>query len=502
MAGYWEDEGHPHTPAEAAEGASVPPAPAIPTGAAVPPPPPPPPPPPTPPEPPLPASPPPPQWGEAAEFVTWGGSTPSWAPAAPATPPLSTEQLPAQPPAAPAVDWSAAAPLPSAPSAPRRRRLVIAGAALSVLAVIGVVAGFELQARASGVHAALASVLASPTLQVVATAQVPNPSEEATVSQYSVVLTVTSKNASAPISSGSDNIGAYEISVLRSGSDIVDVVGTDSAIYARVNLRAISQSTYEQALQSLASGGATGAAYTIESDVVHDQWVGVSLATLRSLESALGTTTTQIPTASQIANLRNAFTMSFSQSWDTWTSIHQLSSSNGTTEYSLTLPVEHFVASFLADMNGAITKDLPTAEAATAARELGAIESSVHEIPAGLEIPMTMWVTNGSLSRLQVSYEGYSANLDFSHPAVGVTAPQGAFMISAATIKSLIDSALGCTASGTADNGGALCPGTGISSITGVPGVSGITGITGISSSSAVAVGGMTSSSNSGGATG
>lgn len=351
-----------------------------------------------------------------------------------------------------------------------------------MLAVVGVVAGFEIQAKASGVHAALESVLSSPTLQIVATAQVPKASENATVSQYSVVLSVTSKNSSAPISAGSDNVGAFEISVLRRGEDLVDVVSTGSATYARVNLTAISRSDYESSLRSLASSHLTGMARVIASAVVHDEWVGITESTVRTFESELGAVgsgqLSQMPSASEISALRNALTMSFSQSWDTWVSIHQLSSSNGTTEYSLTLPVQHFVASLLADLKSSIVKDLPTTEGAAVARELGTIESSVNQIPSSLEIPMTMWVTDGSLSRLQVSYEGYAVNLAFSHPTVGVTAPKGASMISAATLKTLFDDMLGCASSGTFGSSGATT-----SCGTGIPGVSGVSGLSGIASS-------------------
>ena len=91
---------------------------------------------------------------------------------------------------------------------------------------------------------------------------------------------------------------------------------------------------------------------------------------------------------------------------------------------------------------------------------------------------MTMWVTNGSLSRLQVSYDGYSVNLAFSHPTVGVSAPQGAYMITKATLESLLDEALGCTAGSASTNSGGNC--TNISRISGLSGVSGIS--SGISS--------------------
>ena len=49
---------------------------------------------------------------------------------------------------------------------------------------------------------------------------------------------------------------------------------------------------------------------------------------------------------------------------------------------------------------------------------------------------MTLWVTNGSLSRLDIAYNGDSLDLAISHPAVGVAPPAGASMLTASVIRS------------------------------------------------------------------
>ena len=136
--------------------------------------------------------------------------------------------------------------------------------------------------------------------------------------------------------------------------------------------------------------------------------------------------------ASNIDDVRNAFAMSFAQSWDTWATIHQLSSDNGTTEYSLQMPLRDFVGTFLDHIDGTLSKDIPSIKST-----LPSLAAAVNRIPATIEIPMTMWVTNGSLSQLDVTYHGTSVDMAISHPTDGVAAPQGAVMLTTATVNSL-----------------------------------------------------------------
>jgi len=335
---------------------------------------------------------------------------------------------------------------------------------MSTLAAFTVIA--TMNSNEGGVHAALTSVFSSPTVKVVISAHTTNLQEQAAVARYSVALTVTSENGRQPLS-GSDGSDDYELSVLRGGVDLGDVMVVDHAVYARVNLQAIDPSSYESELQSVAANVQLGSARSLALAFLHDQWIGIEASTIGSFVKSLGVSAKQPKTNVNVDGLRNAFTLSFAQSWDAWASIRQLSSSNGVTEYSVKLPVQHFVSTFVKDIKGAVLKALPSADTSAARVELNAASSAIGRIPAGLEIPVALWVTNGSLTRLDVSYKGDSVDLAISHPSVGVTAPAGAQMITTSMIRSLIG-------------------GSGIASISSVPGIAGISGSSSNSGSGSV----------------
>ena len=124
--------------------------------------------------------------------------------------------------------------------------------------------------REGGIHAALASVFSSPTLKVVFTAHTTNQSQEATLGEYSVALSVTSVNGSRPLS-GADGVDNYEISVLRSGVDLGDLVVADQGVYARLNLQAIDAHAYESALTTLSNDVPPGAGYNLGEAFLSDK---------------------------------------------------------------------------------------------------------------------------------------------------------------------------------------------------------------------------------------
>ena len=106
-------------------------------------------------------------------------------------------------------------------------RIVAVAAALVVLAAFGVVAVFN--TRESGVKAALASVYSSGTVKVIFTAHSTNPRGEAIAGRYSVALTLTSDKGGQPLSA-SDGPYSLEVSVLRGGADLGDVVVDHGAV--------------------------------------------------------------------------------------------------------------------------------------------------------------------------------------------------------------------------------------------------------------------------------
>jgi hypothetical protein len=342
-----------------------------------------------------------------------------------------------EPPAPTPQLWLSSEEPPAPPKRRLRNRLIVLGVVVSVAAAFGAVAAGAFS-RAATVHTAFSSLLGSPTLKVVFSAETADVQEQATLAQYSVALTVTSENGSQPLS-GSDGLDNFEISVFRSGTDLGDLLVADGAVYGRLNLQAISPSAFQRATQSIDNDLVPGPANAFAQASIGDEWVGVDDSTIASTVAGLGVKLKS--SGPGIDTYRNAAAMSFAQSWDTWATIHEVSSSGGSTEYSLEMPVRSFVASFTQHLASALAKDVPSL-----ARDLGSSSLLVKAIPASLTIPMTMWVTNGALSQLDITYKGDSLDMAISHPSVAVTAPAGADMITPSIVTSL-------------ESGFGLCPG-------------------------------------------
>jgi hypothetical protein len=244
----------------------------------------------------------------------------------------------------------------------------------------------------------------------------------------------------------------------------------------RVDVEAIDPSAYESELRSLVTELPPGPTYDLAVAFLRHKGVGIDGSTIGSLVKSFEHGTVQRPATVKVDKIQSVFTLSFAQAWDAWTSSRQLSSDNGVSEYSVKVPVEHFFATYLSDVRGTLLKDLPSSDAALARVGLKSLSSTVKAIPAGLEIPITLWVTNGSLSRVEVTYKGDSVNLAISHPAVGVTAPSGAAMVTISMLRSLLGN-IGLSGSsplsGSAGASTATGSSLGGSSITGSTGSSG-----------------------------
>ena len=326
----------------------------------------------------------------------------------------------------------AAAPVELEPIAPARRRgpakpaLLLVAVALVVAVGVAVVSTVS---RVSAVNAALTSVFSSSNLRVVLTTRVANPSTEATLQSYSVVVAVTSQGATAPLS-GSGGVDSFEISLLKSGIDLGDVIVADQGVYVRLDLAAIDPHGYRRILRSIERRTAAGPGSEIARALVRGKWVGIKDSTIESFARSIAPRA--MPAAPHVDALRNSFAVSFAQSWDTWASIHQISSAGGTTEYSVEIPERDFVGTFVSDLQRSLARAVPSA--ADLAR---VVSGAVSQIPATLRIPVNMWVTGGSLTRLEISYQGSSLEMAISHPPVGVSAPRGAAMVTLGEVHAL-----------------------------------------------------------------
>src|ERR1700689_3324330 len=235
-----------------------------------------------------------------------------------------------------------------------RRRLILVGVVVSVVAAFGVVAAGAFS-RQQTFHTAFPSLFGSPTLKVVFSAQMSDRHLEATVADYSVALTVTSENGSQPLS-GSDSHDDFEVSVLRSGVDLGDFIVANGGVYEKFDLQAISPSEFRRAIQSMNQKIPAGPPNAVAQAFLNDGWVGVDDATVASLVGGRNAKSA----GSSFDSDRNAAALSFAQSWDMWASIHEVSSVGGTTEYSLNMPVREFVATFTQHLASALAKQVPS----------------------------------------------------------------------------------------------------------------------------------------------
>jgi hypothetical protein len=137
------------------------------------------------------------------------------------------------------------------------------------------------------------------------------------------------------------------------------------------------------------------------------------------------------PNSPKVKELRLEVTSSLSQSLLTWLSIRQKADG----EYSLNLPVRSFVGSVVDKLAKPVESFLD--QPAVPQSE---ISKALKEIPAGLTVNANLWISNGSLTKIQAFIPTTSAYLEIgiSHPSSPVTAPSGATMLTAAQLEGLV----------------------------------------------------------------
>jgi hypothetical protein len=347
------------------------------------------------------------------------------------------------------------------PARKRRGRTVVAGVAiLLVTAAVAIPLSME---QAQTVSAAVSGVFAQSTVRFAFSASVKSPGPGGTdlgpqdLRSYSVVVEITNPTGGPVSAEGSSD--AMEISLLHGTTDLGDVLLAGGAFYLRLNTTAIDQ--IEQGSDSVVGsvlGPDFGSTLNRAANkrpalawlhtVVNGGWIGIE-------ESAVEQYVKQVdphPAAASIneSALRSAFTLSFAQAWDAWESTHVVSTTSGVTEYSVSLPVRDFLGTFLAHLETQLESSVPSAE-----RLVPTLRKAIDEIPASLAIPVQLWIDNGTLIKVAVSYHGTTVSVGISHPSVGVSAPSGATMITIADIRAFAhwfttDEILGAASTATA----------------------------------------------------
>lgn len=355
----------------------------------------------------------------------------------------------------------------------RRRSRGLAVVALAAVVTVGAVVIPAQFSRANTVRNALGSLFSSSTVQFTlsVTSSVDTSSTTTTatpeagqapgggsvgtafyvdnpLSKYSLQVTVTNPTG-GPVSDAAD-ADNIEISVLKGTTDLGDFMVADGAAYLRLNIQALfgnpqsEISSWDQLAQKNPS-------LAFLSTLAAGGWVGITESSIDDYVTSRGG---KAPSPVDVGSLRSSFALSFAQAWDVWTSVKQLSTANGVTEYSLTLPVRNFLGSMLADVTSQLEKTVPSAQ-----RVIPDLTRDIDSISASLTIPMLMWVQGGSMTKLQISHGTSSLVIDVAHPGAGVTPPAGATMITIGDIQSWFGSAFGmCSTSSTVSGNSGVIP--------------------------------------------
>ena len=326
-----------------------------------------------------------------------------------------------------------AATQPASPANAGRRlraRTKVAGAVAAAVALaVGILVPLEL-GSALTVSGAVSSVFAQPDVRFVVT-------ESATprLPGYAVALTISNPSGGAVSAPGAKD--SYEFSVLHRGADLGDVMVTHTAIYFRLGTAAIDQLI-------AANGSNRSLVRTLDriarkhpelawlGQVAAGDWLGFRLS---QLEPYLKRTLKEVgPPASKLEHeatvMRSAFTMSFAEAWDAWTSLHVASTSGSTTEYELRLPVRDFLLNFARDFESHIEASLPQLD-----RSFPAMNRALGRIPTKLALPIDLWISNGSLSKVAVSYHGITVDVGISHPGPLPSSPANVTYLTVRQLK-------------------------------------------------------------------
>ncbi|MFZ2058686.1 MAG: hypothetical protein WAV54_14880 [Acidimicrobiales bacterium] len=328
-----------------------------------------------------------------------------------------------------------------------RRKIVTAGLSVAcgvALAACGQQVVTHVQAGDT-VHSALTSVFKSPTTRFVITGQDLPGAASIADGSFSVVLTTSlASGASSSLLRGDQSV---DVSIFHASTDLVDLRLVGKSGYFRVDLRGITdligqggQTTFasiSSSINKLAGNKNLGYLH----DILLGKWVGVSSSTLVAVVRQL---TGKMPSAaSSIANLQKlsqnlqkinqmklTVSASFAQSLRTWLSIHKKTAD----EYSLSLPVRSFGASLVEKLAKPLAADLnePSLSRAQLSKAIG-------DISAKLSLRANLWISKGSVSKLQVFVPNSSAYLliGVSHPATPVEVPANATMLTASNLSVL-----------------------------------------------------------------
>lgn len=325
-----------------------------------------------------------------------------------------------------------------------RRKIVTAAVSVTCFAALAA-CGQQVVAHVSAgdsVNAALSGLLKSNTTRFDITAQGLPGSAALVDGSFSLVVT-TSKATGSPNES-------VAVSLYHETTDLADLSAVGGSAYFRIDLKDIAAfagpgeyATISGELDSFAKRPGFG----FLQYLLADKWVGVSMSTymsvykqyLSELSSSLPPSISKLEklgqNSTQLTKMRATIVSAFEQSVKNWLSIRQKSAG----EYSLSLPVRSFVTTLVDKLVGPIEAFLND-PAINKAISGSTISTALSGIPSGLSLRANLWVSGGSLTKIQAFVPDTTAYLmiGVSHPAGPVVAPGGATMLSKSDLDAIL----------------------------------------------------------------
>ncbi len=319
---------------------------------------------------------------------------------------------------APLVEAKPAADGPSARGWRRPGRLAAIVSGVAVLAAAGAVIPLRLTgARAAS--SAIGGVFSRPTVRFAFTLDQPKTKD------LEVLVTLASR-------SGGSLAQAHgcllDIAVLRHSRTLVEVRETGEGLYLRMSSglgRKLMAGFYTSRHGFLPRGplagrrGLDGVGRLLESG----RWVGLRWTAIEPLLQRLEH---RIRARSKLKGAVpkevSRIATSLGRAWDELVSLHQVESSGGTTEYSASLPLRSFLHSTIERL---VVKPSPIPGLRAVIRLL---ILKVAAVPNSLELPIDLWVSNGSLVKISVTGSHTTLVVAIDHPSAPTTPSHVAYL--------------------------------------------------------------------------
>jgi hypothetical protein len=290
-------------------------------------------------------------------------------------------------------------------------RIAAVTTALAVVVAAAIVIPMKLTSARS-VSAAMGGVFQSSTVGFSLSTSAPQ------LGAYSLDLILASSKG-GPVSQAKHL--ESDLSIVDNGALLAEMRETEAGLFVRLNPYQLSHSSAfgmqgSRFLRRLHQIASRHRRFAFLGQLADGRWVGIKRQALHRFDRRLLHRLGLPLRPAKSRRLAKEVGTSFGQAWDEWASLHQVSSQNGTTEYSVELPVRSFATSLVHSLSKDVTKSLPAL-----GNLFGNASSALSRIPAAEKLPVDLWIAGGELTKVSVSAKGQSLTAAISHPPAPTT---------------------------------------------------------------------------------